>query len=77
MILFVELLSKPLSPTLYIHPGVPHLSYRIFMRTVTGLEFVKILVQGLFSLKGVSTPNLASSTYLLNVTLEFYSPTSC
>lgn len=77
MILFAELLSRPFSPSLYIHPGVPHLSYRIFMWMVTALEFVRILVQGLSTLKGVNTPNLASSTYLLNITLEFCCPISC
>lgn len=68
------LLSSPSSSSLYIEPGLPHPRFRInhllfHMHMVTTLEFGKILVQGLCSLKGANTlPNLASSTNLLNVT---------
>jgi len=71
---FAVLLSSPSSPGLYIEPGLPHPRFRIqhllfYMHIVTILEFGKILVQGLCSLKGANTlPNLASSTHVLNIT---------
>lgn len=67
-ILFLGLLSRTLSHSLP-PPRCRSQNLVIFMQMVTTFKFIKILVQGLSTFKGVNTlSNLSLSTNVLNIT---------